>query len=52
MQGSGATYLRLYEVIKSCGYKDADDEVQQMATASTGMLIRGWGGGYLKSVSP
>ena len=30
-QGSGATYLKLYEALISCGYKVAADVVQQMA---------------------
>ena len=30
-QGSSATYLRLFKVLKSCGYNDAADKVQQMA---------------------
>ena len=41
-QGSGATYLKLYEALISCGYKVAADKVQQMAFK--GMFIRGWGG--------
>ena len=43
-QGSGATYLKLFQVLKSCGYNDAADKVQQMATACKGMFIRGWTG--------
>ena len=41
-QGSGATYLKLFKALKSRGYKDAADEVHQMATECTGMFIRGW----------
>ena len=43
-QGSGATYLKLYKALISCGYKDEADEVKQMATAFKGMFIRGWAG--------
>ena len=43
-QGSGATYLKLYKAFISCGYNDAADKVQQMATAFKGMFIRGWAG--------